>query len=347
MERVEAMSNPLQVARDMLAEEMARFETTLMESLEPQKPYLTETEYAIYRRGKKLRPILLLLSARLVSPNGARLPDKVIKAATSLEMLHVATLIHDDIVDEAPTRRGLKTVYSERGAEMAILLGDLQFVQAVRCFADGIDTQRDMNLVKIVLDVGFQICCGEIDELTTDPNWKTPALVQRYYRTIDRKTAVLFGLACESGTSLVGARTRATYAISRFGRRLGRAFQIMDDLIDLVVDEASSGKRPGADLRQRRLSLPIIYAMDELPPDHVVHGIMKGAPYTADDIQTAVNAIVLSKGFFRAYSEARDAIFEGLAYLNQFPDNPYRRMLSDIALFVVNRSLDGNGSPVR
>lgn len=328
--------HPLTAAYQLLADDMMRFDETLEQALAPQQPYLSETEYELYRRGKKLRPILLLLSARLLAPEGAVLPEKVIRAAVSLEMLHVATLIHDDIVDDAPTRRGLKTVYSARGADMAILIGDLQFVQAIRCFAGGIDTQRDMHLVQMVLDTGFQICCGEIDEMTTDPNWSPEVLERRYYRTVDRKTAVLFGLACEAGLSLMGGGSRATYAISRFGRRLGRAFQIMDDLIDLMVSEAASGKRPGADIRQRRFSLPIIYALGELDKDHKLHHIMRGGDYTDQDVADAVRDVILSKGFFRAYAAAKEAMIEGQTHLQLFPDNVYRQTLLDIANYIVD-----------
>lgn len=330
------VQHPLTAAYSLLADDMTRFEATLQQALAPQQPYLSDTEYELYRRGKKLRPILLLLAARLTAPAGAVLPDKVIRAAVSLEMLHVATLIHDDIVDNAPTRRGLKTVYSARGTDMAILVGDLQFVQAIRCFAGGIDTQRDMQLVQLVLDTGFQICCGEIDEMTTDPNWSPEVLERRYYRTVDRKTAVLFGLACEAGLSLMGGGTRATYAISRFGRRLGRAFQIMDDLIDLMVSETTSGKRPGADIRQRRFSLPIIYALSELEKDHKLHHIMRGGDYSEQDVADAVRDVILSKGFFRAYSAAKEAMMEGMAHLQQFPDNIYRQTLENIATYIVD-----------
>jgi heptaprenyl diphosphate synthase len=277
---VTADTDPLLDARELVSGDLVRFTQTLEAALAPQKEYLTPTEYALYRRGKKLRPVMLLLSARVCAGGGEELPYKAIRAATSLEMLHVATLIHDDIVDVAPVRRGMPSVFADRGTEMAVLIGDMQFIQAIRCFADGVETQEDMRLVRLVLEVGFRICCGEIDELQTDLARNTDDLRERYFSTVDRKTAALLGLAGAAGASLVGARTRVTVMLSRFGRCFGRAFQIMDDLFDFVRPDGVAGKAQGTDLRQRRLTLPVINALDTLPPDHFVRRILGGDPFT-------------------------------------------------------------------
>lgn len=329
--------DPLERGRDLVHSDFERFEVELAAALEPQKDYLSPTEYELYRRGKKLRPLMLLLSARLCAGAAAELPRKAVRAAVSLEMLHVATLIHDDVVDLAPMRRGLRTVYAERGTAMAVLIGDMQFIQAVRCFADAVETDGDMRLVRLVLEVGFKICCGELDELQTDPNSRPGLLRQRYYLVVDRKTAALFGLACEAGANLAGARTRYTFFLSRFGRRFGRAFQIMDDVFDLVRPEVVSGKATGTDLAQRRFSLPIIYALEELPADGPAARIMRGEPYSDAQLRQGLRDVVTSNGILRAYAEARAMMIEGLQALEVFPDGPYRRALTDIARYVVDR----------
>jgi heptaprenyl diphosphate synthase len=332
------LTDPIRAARTLIANDLARFELALAEALKPQAEYLTDAEYEIYRRGKKLRPTILLLSARLCSPAGQEdLPDKVIKASASLEMLHVATLIHDDIVDVAPTRRGLKTVYSERGTEVAVLVGDLQFIQAIRCFADGIDAQEDMALVRQVLDVGFRICCGELDEIMTDPNWEPAQLEKVYFRTVERKTAILFGLACESGATLSGGGKRASFYLSRYGRRFGSAFQIMDDIFDLMRPEELSGKAPGTDLAQGRVTLPVIYALRYLPDPETIRRILRREAFTPEELQSAVEAITASEGLMKAYSKAREMALEAADFLTEFPPSPYRDALSDIAHYIVNR----------
>jgi heptaprenyl diphosphate synthase len=332
-------AGPLDRALDLVKEDVARFEETLLLALEPQRPYLSDTEYAIYGRGKKLRPLLLLLAARLTGPGppGEPLPQRVINAAASLEMLHVATLIHDDIIDVAPRRRGTLSVNQARGSDTALLVGDMQFVQAVRCFAAGIETQEDMALVQMVLDVGFKICCGEIDELSTDVTWAPARLRQRYFRTIDRKTAVLFQLACESGAWLVRARKRHIWKAGRYGRLLGRAFQLMDDLGDFMHEDDEAGKNRGTDLLRRRPTLPIIYALQELPPGHLVHRLMRGEQCTSEEFQQAIEAVIATYGFVRAYAEARETIIDAVQCLSVFPPSVYCDVLTDLAYHIVDR----------
>jgi heptaprenyl diphosphate synthase len=332
------LNDPVSRAKELIRADFARFESTLEEALKPQADYLTETEYETYRRGKKLRPVMLILSARLASAQKEQaLPEKVIKAAVSLEMLHVATLIHDDIVDVAPTRRGLQTVFSERGTEMAVLIGDMQFIQAIRCFVEGIDTQEDMYLVKMVLDVGFDICRGELDEIMTDPHSDPVILRHRYFRTVNRKTATLFALACEAGSMLAGGGKRQSFYLSRYGRRFGTAFQIMDDIFDIVRPEHLAGKSPGIDIEQGRLSLPVLYAMESFSRDHVLHRILRRESHTPEDLEKAIEAVSLSDGILRAYSKAREYALEAVDFLAEFPPSPWRQSLEEIVHHIVER----------
>lgn len=325
-----------EIRHALLAEDMERFAETLQDMLAPQKDYLTDTEYAIYASGKKLRPMMLLLSARMIHGTTS-LPDKVIQGAVSLEALHVATLIHDDIIDDALVRRGFPSVNAARGIEKAIIVGDMQFVQAIRGFVEAINVQSDIGLVKLVLDTAFRICCGELDELQTDPNWATAVLISRYMETIERKTAVLFGLACESGIALVEGRTSAARRAGFYGRRLGRAFQIMDDLFDFVQDDTSAGKTQGMDLARRRISLPIIYAMEELGPEHRVTRMMRRGLGETDDVAHGLDTVKRTGAFGRAYADARRQALDAIEYLRPFPRNRYRRALHELALYVVDR----------
>jgi len=331
------LPDPVHEARELVAADLTRFEETLAVALAPQAPYLSETEYETYRRGKKLRPLILLLSSRTCAGGDVVLPQKAINASVSLEMLHVATLIHDDIVDVAPMRRGLRTVYSERGTEMAVLIGDLQFIQAVRCFAEGIDTQEDMRLVNLVLDVGFQICCGELDEIMTDPQQDAATLEARYLQTVNRKTAALFALACESGALLAGGSRSEAFHLSQFGRRFGVAFQIMDDIFDFVRPQELSGKAAGKDLEQGRVTLPLIYALQELGSDHPAQRMMKRQPFTQQELDETVRAVIASDGMLRAYSKARKITLEAIDFLSWFPPSPFRDALASMAHYVIDR----------
>lgn len=326
------------ILSELLHEDMIRYVSVLEKALEPQKNYLTETEYMIYHRGKKLRPMMLMLSARLIHGDSP-LPEKVIMSAVSLEMLHVATLIHDDIIDNALKRRGLDSVNATRGTNTAILVGDLQFVQAIRNFVDAIDTDKEMGLVKLVLDTAFKICCGELDEINTDPHWEIPILKEKYFEVIERKTAIMFGLACETGAAIVRARSRDARRIGFYGRRVGRAFQIMDDIFDSIQDESNSGKAKGVDLEQKRISLPIIYAMEELGGNHLVSQIIKGTIQPdKHQLQEGIRAINHSSAIARSYADARKEAIESLEYLSIFPQGKYREALEKIAMYTVDRS---------
>ncbi|MEM9765708.1 MAG: polyprenyl synthetase family protein [Pseudomonadota bacterium] len=330
--------NPITDAWALVAEDAARFDAALAEALEPQRAYLTDLERRLYSGGKKVRPLLLILAAKLVAPD-RRLSHKAVQGAVSLEMLHVATLIHDDIVDEAAMRRGGPSVHAERGTAAAVLIGDLQFIQAIRVFASSIDTEADMGLVRLVLDVGFKICCGELDEMADDAEAAAEIRRQRYFQTIDRKTAILFGLACEVGATLAGARTRQIAMLSHYGRSVGRAFQIMDDLFDLVQPSDASGKPRAADLAARRWTLPIINAHQDAGPGSALTSVMAGTMKAPEDIEAARQEVADSDGFTTAYHAARAHALAGAAELEGFPTGPFRDALMRIAHHVVDRGI--------
>ncbi|WP_211102993.1 polyprenyl synthetase family protein [Azospirillum sp. B21] len=325
------------ILQDLMAADMAGFERELSAALKPQEGYLSDAEMALYQGGKKLRPLMLLLTARLFQAEGP-LPVKVLRASASLEMLHVATLIHDDIVDHASLRRGQHSVNAARGTEMAILIGDMQFLQAVRCFVDAIEDQEDMQLVKWVLDSAFDICRGEIDEMTTQPFWHPDSLLSRYLTTIDRKTAVLFGLACESGAALMRARTSELRRLGSFGRYMGRAFQMMDDIFDLAHSDEEAGKRKGIDLHQRRITLPIIHAMRLFGDMHpMVRYLRSQDTPPTEQINAWVDEIRRSDAFTLAYAQARDTALQAVQFLEGLPAGPHLKALRDITMHAVNR----------
>ncbi len=324
------------IAGSLLAEDLPRCEALLARALQAQASYLTDAERALYGRGKKLRPMLLLLTARMTHGEGP-LPERVIQGAVALEMLHVATLIHDDIVDESLTRRGLPSVHAARGVGTAVIIGDMQFVQALRGFVDAIQVDQDMALVRLVLDTAFDICRGELDEMQTPLDLSPVEARESYLRTIDRKTAALFGLACEAGVSLGGGRTHEARRAGFYGRRLGMAFQMMDDLFDLAMPAEASGKPVGVDLIMGRMSLPILYVLEEAEPASPFVRVMRGETGDPALLAAALAFARRSGAFQRAYSDARAEAMAALEYLLPFPDNRYRRALRDIVHYIVDR----------
>ncbi|MBR5712438.1 MAG: polyprenyl synthetase family protein [Lachnospiraceae bacterium] len=321
------------ITNDILREDLVQFEQKLQAQLSRQSEYLTDNEYEMYRRGKKLRPILALLFSRMVCGNEELLPEKCYKAAASLEMLHVASLIHDDIIDNSDYRRSLPTVHNNRGIGSAIILGDMQFLQAVRGFVDVIQVQDDMELVQMVLDVAFDVSRGEMDEILAPKAEDYEKMRQRYLKTIERKTATLMGLACEAGVILGGGKRSDSRRAGNFGRRVGLAFQIMDDVTDFIRSKNEAGKTGQTDLRNRTLSLPIILALESAENTCLTDYMNnENAELTAD-----VFNYVMVNGLCKAYEYARAYAQEAQEYLSFFPRNRYSECLKELLSEMVDK----------
>ena len=336
--------HPYRRIASLLADDLVVFDAELTKVLDTQLDYLSAGDVEFYRRGKKLRPMLLLLCARLSARDpDAPVPERAIAAAVSVEVIHVGSLIHDDIIDKAPTRRGLPTISASRGYELALLIGDLQFIEAARLFASFINADDDLDLMRQFLDSGHKTCWGQIDELLSSPALDPAALTQRYFRTVDRKTGQLFSFACEAGARLGEGTPRTVGSLRRFGVLLGRAFQVMDDVLDVVRSSDAAGKEQLTDLAQGRMSLPLIYTMEEVPEDHALHRIVRGEECSDDDLEVAARAVTRGDGWIRAYSDARMIVEKAKAHLQLTPENEYRAALIDLVAHIVDQGFEEEG----
>lgn len=325
-------------ARQLLGDELGRFDKELTKTLKTQRKYLTKNTLELYKRGKRFRPILLLLCAKLNDKRGGDqpLPDKAIRAAVSLEMLHVGSLLHDDIVDQAPLRRGLPSLNAERGHEMAMLVGDMQMIESMRSFVGTVRTEQDLKLVRHYLDAAFNLCKGEIDEMQQKVSWKTDFLRRRYLRIIDRKTGKLIALSCEAGARLMNARAGLVDNMEKFGLYCGRAFQVMDDLKDIFQTTGKAGKEQFIDLKNQRISLPYVYVLETLPATNPVRKILSGKPYSVQEFKQATALVLQSPGLDKTYSEARVYMIRALEQLEVYGDNKYSLALQALVESVVN-----------
>lgn len=339
--------DPYGRARALVGRELKAVEQRLEEVIAGQRDYLSELELAFYRGGKRLRPLLLLLAAHLAAREQVdMLPEKAIAAAVSIELSHVGSLIHDDIVDRAPTRRGLPTIVASRGYELALVIGDLQWVQAARTMCQHIEGVEDIALMQEFLKTGEQTCRGQLDEMLRASNESASALVANYYRTIDRKTGRLVSFACEGGAKLMRGLPSVAGGLRRFGAWLGRAFQVMDDVLDIVRPLDASGKEQFTDLRQGRLSLPLIYTLEELPEDHFLQGLVNGSRLCGPDLEEGVRLLRQGNGWCRALGDARAIIARAQAELSLLPAGPHRTALAALASHVVDQGfLDSRAAP--
>ncbi|MPZ69492.1 MAG: polyprenyl synthetase family protein [Actinobacteria bacterium] len=241
---------------EWLQAEIGRVEDVLMEraGASPSALVAESSTHLIKAGGKRVRPALVLLSSRAGTPG---LPQTDL-AAAAIELVHLATLYHDDVIDESMTRRGVPTVHSKWGTDVAVLAGDYLFANG-----STLGAEAGGEVPGILARAIAEVCEGQIVETSTvgDPNRS----VDEYMATIGGKTAALFRAGCELGAATSGANDGARRALVAFGEHLGLAFQIVDDLLDVLGDPKLTGKVPGTDLREGVFTLPVLLACERDP----------------------------------------------------------------------------------
>ena len=229
-------------------------EKALVDNLNPYLDLVSEVAgHILFSGGKRLRPLLMVLSARICGYNG----DYEKTFSTALEYLHAATLLHDDVVDEAALRRGKPAAHSKWGASITILVGDYLLARALSISAA---TGR-LRIVQILAGLTENMSQGEVHQLMRKGDINLTEA--EYKEVIRRKTAMLFEAACRVSAILADATEEQETALSEYGYNLGIAFQMADDLFDYTLETSEFGKEVGADLREGKLTLPVIYALKQ------------------------------------------------------------------------------------
>ncbi len=278
--------------------------------------------------AKRIRPALTIASGKLFRSGSASLEAM----AASIEFLHTATLIHDDVIDLADVRRGEPTLAALAGTRVAILVGDYLFAEAAATASQ----TNNLRIMRLFAESVMTVCRGQIHEGANEALVDTVWDRDSYYRTIDAKTAALFVLACHAGAILGEATLKQTEALRRYGKSLGLAFQIVDDVLDLVGDEHVMGKPAGSDLRQGVITLPMIYLRDELPGD-LLRGLALGNGSRDEAIQEISAFARTSRGVERAQRDARELIDHALVALRELPGGETHDLLEELAATVTSR----------
>ncbi|HEY6958332.1 MAG TPA: polyprenyl synthetase family protein [Candidatus Limnocylindria bacterium] len=277
--------------------------------------------------GKLLRPTLVFLSARF----GTR-PDRevVLNLAQSLELVHTASLVHDDIVDRAQLRRNVPTVNAMWGNDPALIVGDYLFAKAYALAA----VLPKPEVIAIVAQTVFALCDGELNEVTME---RTLPTEDAYLERIELKTASLYAACCQGAALLTDAEPEHVAALGAFGTNLGLAFQITDDVLDVAGDEKDFGKTVGRDLAEGMPTLPMIYAvMDNGHLPDLAKRIVATDKSEAE-IRDLLGVIRASRGVERARQRALAFHDAALRALAELPERPERDALRDVADFVVSR----------
>jgi octaprenyl-diphosphate synthase len=285
--------------------------------------------------GKRLRPLLTLASARLCgypdldSERGARHID----LAACVEFIHTATLLHDDVVDESQLRRGLASANAVFGNQASVLVGDFLFARAFQLMvADG-----SLHVLAILSKAAATIAEGEVLQLVTQNDLSTTEA--RYLEVVQGKTAALFAAACEVGAVVANRPEAEQAALAEYGLKLGIAFQLVDDALDYVADQATLGKTVGDDFREGKITLPVLLAF--LAGDEGEKAFWKRTIETMEqdgsDLDRAMRLISDHQAIQTTLDRARRFVHEAKRALEVFPDNAIRRALAGIADYTVER----------
>ena len=327
--------NTIQDIRKPVEEEFSRFNTLFEQTLHDDNPLLGKAlDYILMRRGKQLRPILVLLAAKICRG----VSEKTLQAAVAMELLHTASLVHDDVVDSSSTRRGQEALHVLIGNKAAVLVGDFMLSRVVGVVAG----MKNTHILNIVSTLGTTLASGELLQLHADDSmWITE---ERYYDIISRKTAHLFSSCMEAGAESAGAGMRHTTALKQFGWHLGMCFQLKDDVLD-YSDSEELGKPTMNDIRDGKVTLPLLTALKRAPKDEA-----ESMRRLAEDLAAKAGhmdiyeAEQMLKSFVMRYEGVRYAYRQmqlhkekALQCLSVFRDSAVKNSLTSLLDYAINR----------
>jgi len=289
-------------------------------------------QYFFSGKGKLLRPALTLLGAALKNADySKRVHVPLVRLASSYEIFHAATLIHDDIIDSAYLRRNLPTINTKWGAQTAVLVGDFLHDKALEV----IHTEGSREVFSLFLKTAAEVCDGEIHELSQNKNFNLSEA--EYFEIIRKKTAVLLACALETGARYAGCSEEEAAALNHFGHAFGMAFQIIDDCLDFTGNEHEFGKTLGADLEAGVLTLPLIHLLAVANPAEQAEIRSIFESRDAGKLQNLIEKIREAKALEYSFEKARQYSVAARLELKAFPESPARASLEKLLDYVLER----------
>jgi octaprenyl-diphosphate synthase len=315
--------------RQPIAEDLKIFKKFFAQALKTDNPLLADVnEYIVEASGKKLRPILTLLSARLCG----NMNDSAYYAALAVELLHNASLIHDDVVDDTHERRGRSSINARWTNKVAVLSGDYMLSNSLIC---GTKTEN-LNILKSIARIGMELSDGELLQLTNMQ--KTEISEADYFKVIQKKTALLFATCTEVGAISAGVDSEKQQHLFRFGELLGLCFQIKDDIFDYYND-IEIGKPTGNDLQDGKVTLPLIYALQNSNDEakNNVVAIIHSKDFTSSNIDLIMQFARRLGGVEYAENKMNEYKIQAINELNIFEDSEYKTALIQCVEFATSR----------
>ncbi|HEV3252292.1 MAG TPA: polyprenyl synthetase family protein [Puia sp.] len=318
----------MEISQAILHEELIIFEKKFKEAVKSQVPLLDRImRFIVNRKGKQLRPMFVLLSAKLFGP----VNESTYRAASMVELLHTATLVHDDVVDESLERRGFFSTYSLWKTKVSVLVGDYLFVKGLLLALDHSDF-RILQLLSIAVQ---KISEGELLQLEKSRSLNLNEDV--YFDIIRNKTASLLASSCAAGAYSVSQDEAITEKLRIFGEKVGIAFQIKDDLFD--YGSQGVGKPTGNDLKEKKLTLPLIYTLNivDKPTRRKLIYIIKNHNKDTEKIKYIINKVVEAGGIQYATQKMNAYRDDALKILYEFKDTDTRKGLEELVRFTTDR----------
>jgi geranylgeranyl pyrophosphate synthase len=313
---------------ELIREDLERVESKMREvSRIEYDPLRATLDYLLGSGGKRLRPALVLLSSKFYPADA----ETVASLAAAVETLHTATLVHDDLIDNALLRRGNPTLNALWNSIATVLTGDYLFARAAAFAAE----TKSVRVISIFAQTLMTICSGELKQSFGSGEGQLTR--EYYYQRIYSKTASLFAASAEAGGLLGHAPQAEAQALRDYGCNLGMAFQIVDDILDFTGNEGDLGKPVGSDLRQGIVTLPAIYFLEAHPEDETVTRLLSSRDAGGHEVHAAVEIIKGSEAIESSTAEAKRFAAKSRDALSILPHNDYRQAMLDLADFVVER----------
>ena len=319
---------PLDSIRALVKTDLTATDRFLIAELESTVPLINQiVEYIVSCGGKRIRPLLVLLSAHAFEHKD----NHQVQLAAAIELIHTATLLHDDVVDSAAMRRGKHTANHMWGNEASVLVGDFLYSRAFQLIV----RLQNLTVMNIFADATNIIAEGEVLQLI---NCKNPETTEEaYFDVIARKTGKLFEVSTQMGPAICARSHDEMLAMKDYGMHLGIAYQLIDDVLDYSASTEQMGKSQGNDLSEGKPTLPLIHAMRSgsmAEAKLIRESLMTGA---IDKLQDVLAVIESTKAIEYTANAAKRHINKAMLALNMIPDSPYRKAMSDLAEFVVAR----------
>ena len=311
-----------------IEKELALFEDYFKEAVRSRVPLLDRImRYIVNRKGKQLRPRFVLLSAKL----GGEINESTLRAASLVELLHTATLVHDDVVDDADERRGFFSVNALWKNKVAVLVGDYLLSKGLLLSLNN----SDFEVLKILSEAVKMMSEGELLQIEKSRNLNLNEDI--YYEIIKGKTASLLSSSCGAGASTTFSDPALVDKMKLFGEKTGMAFQIKDDLFDYASENV--GKPTGNDIKEKKLTLPLIYTLNNIDKEtkRKIIYIVKNNNNDKQKVKWVIEQVERTGGISYAIEKMNRFKNEALSVLNQFPESDAREGLKDMVLFVTDR----------